>query len=62
MDIVKDSGPQSTNTIMRSFDDLPLELVDKIVHFSIQSRTFKRALRLRLINSKPFYLVKASEY
>jgi hypothetical protein len=46
---------------MRLFD-MPLELVEKIVCFSIRVRTFKRALRLRLINSKPFYWVKAFGY
>ncbi|KAF4627002.1 hypothetical protein G7Y89_g11153 [Cudoniella acicularis] len=29
---------------------MPLELVEKIVYFSIRVRTFKRALRLRLVN------------
>jgi hypothetical protein len=57
----KDRRLQSTSTIMRLFD-MPLELVEKIVYFSIRVRTFKRALRLRLINSKPFYWVKAFEY
>lgn len=49
--IMEDGRSPLTWNIMQ-LSDLPLELLEKIVHFSVRVRTFKRALRLRLVNSK----------
>jgi hypothetical protein len=35
--------------------DLPLELLRAVLAEAILARTLKRALRLRLVNSKPTY-------
>ena len=59
--IKEERGLQSTGKAMQSFN-LPLELLERIIHFSIRVRSFKRALRLRLVNRKLFLRLPTFRY